>query len=140
MKIPEKIYFHPIFVHFPQALFPTAFALFVLYLVTGDRDLEKGAAIAAAVGALAAPFTTVTGFLDWKVRYKAYLTSVFKIKIAGAFVLIVLASAAVFVRAMAPNVAALPLSGAGWAYAGLLAACFADCIVLGHFGGKLVFH
>lgn len=140
MKIPEGLYFHPIFVHFPQALFPVAFASFLLYLLTGAGQFEVGAYIAAAFGALAAPVTTATGFLDWKFRYKAYMTSVFRIKIVGAFVLIALSVPAVLLRSLVPDVAALPLAGNGWVYAGLLAGCTATCVVLGHYGGKLVFH
>ena len=140
MKVPENLYFHPIFVHFPQGLFPVSFALFLLYLSTGLRDFEVGAFLSCACGAVAAPVTTLTGFLDWKFRYQAYMTSVFKIKITGAFVLIGLSLSAVLLRYLVPGVAALPLSGWGWAYAGLLAACLGTCVVLGHFGGKLVFH
>lgn len=140
MKIPGNLYFHPMFVHFPQALFPVAFALFALYLATGNGDLETGTAIVAAAGAVGAPATTLTGFLDWKFRYKAYMTPVFRIKIIGAFALIALSSAAVWLRAAVPGVAALPLSGWGYAYAVLLAACAADCVILGYYGGKLVFH
>ncbi len=140
MKIPEGWYFHPVLVHFPQALFPVAFASFVLYLATGAETLETGAYVAAAFGALAAPFTTVAGFADWTIRYKAYMTSVFRIKIVGAFVLIGLSVPAVLLRSLVPGVAALPLAGAGYAYAGLLAGCVATCVVLGHYGGKLVFH
>src|SRR5512145_2894109 len=98
MKMPEGWYFHPILVHFPQALFPVALASFVLYLVTGAEQLETGSFVAAAFGALAAPFTTITGFLDWKFRYKAYMTPVFRIKIVGAFVLIGLSVPAVVLR------------------------------------------
>ncbi len=140
MKIPEGWYFHPIFVHFPQALFPVALASFVVYLVTGAEELETGAYVAVAFGALAAPFTTLTGLADWKTRYKAYMTSVFRIKITGAFVLIGLSVPAVVLRSLVPDVAALPLAGAGYVYAGLLAACVATCVVLGYYGGKLVFH
>ena len=140
MKIPGNVYFHPMFVHFPQALFPVAFALFALYVATGNRDLERAAALVVAAGALVAPVTTITGFLDWKLRYKAYMTSVFKIKITGAFALIALSASTVLLRATVPDVTALPLSGLGWIYAGLLTACLADCVVLGYYGGKLVFH
>ena len=140
MKIPEGWYFHPILVHFPQALFPAAFASFVLYLATGAGHFEAGAYVGAGFGALAAPFTTLGGFADWKIRYKAYMTSVFRIKIVGAFVLIALSVPAVLLRSLVPGVGALPLAGAGYAYAGLLAACAATCIVLGYYGGKLVFH
>ena len=59
---------------------------------------------------------------------------------ALVFVLIGLSVPAVLLRSLDPGVAALPLAGAGYAYAGLLAACAATCVVLGHYGGKLVFH
>ncbi len=140
MKIPEDWYFHPIFVHFPQALFPVAFASFAAYLATGAGAFEIGAYVAAGFGALVVPFTTVTGLIDWKRRYKAYMTSVFRIKIVGAFVLIALSVPAVLLRSLVPGVAALPLAGAGYVYAGLLTACLATCVVLGHYGGRLVFH
>ena len=139
----EKVnvpHLHPILVHFPQGLFPVAFASFSLYLVTGVREFEAGAFVTALFGLLASPVATATGFFDWWNRYQAYMTSVFKIKIAGAFVLMALAGPAVVLRAFRPDLATLPLSGLGWAYFGLLAACTATCVVLGHYGGKLVFH
>lgn len=140
MKAPEGWYFHPIFVHFPQALFPVGFAVFLLYLATGAGDFEVASFVIVSAGMVASPVTTITGFLDWKIRYKGYMTSVFRIKIVGAFVLIGLSISAVLLRYLVPGVAYLPLSGAGWAYAGLLGACVATCVVLGHYGGKLVFH
>jgi len=140
MNLPENFYAHPMFVHFPQALFPVSFASFLLYLATGFPEFEAGAFVAAGFGAVASLATTLTGFIDWKVRYKGYMTSVFRIKIVGAFLLIALSVPAVLLRLHAPETAALPLSGTGWLYAALLGACAATCVVLGHYGGKLVFH
>lgn len=128
------------FVHFPQALFPVAFGAFCLYLATGVREFEAGAFACALFGLLAAPVTAATGFLDWWTHYQAYMTSVFRIKIAGSFVLMALAGPAVLLRAFHPDLAVLPLAGLGWAYLGLLAACTATCVVLGYHGGRLVFH
>jgi uncharacterized membrane protein len=129
-----------VFVHFPQALFPMAFAAFCVYLLSGIRAIETGAYVALLFGALSAPVTTATGFFDWWNRYQAYMTSVFKIKIAGSFVLMALAAPAVLLRFYRPGIVELPLGGLGWVYFGLLAACTATCVVLGHYGGKLVFH
>lgn len=141
MRIPENFcYYHPIFVHFPQALFPVSFASFLLYLATGMRDFEVGAFIAAAFGTVATPATILTGFFDWKIRYKGYMTSVFRIKITGAFVLLALSVSTVLVRILVQDVAALPIAGMGWVYGILLAACVLTNVVLGHYGGKLVFH
>ncbi|MBI5419008.1 MAG: hypothetical protein HZA60_02865 [Deltaproteobacteria bacterium] len=140
MKVPKGLYFHPMFVHFPQALFPVAFAMFLLYLATGAASLEQGVYLVSAFGLVAAPVTTITGFLDWKIRYKGYMTRVFKIKIVAAFTLIALALCAVLLRTYVPVVAALPLSGLGWLYGALLAGCVGTCVVSGYYGGKLVFH
>ena len=140
MEAPKIRQIHPMFVPFASALFPAAFAAFCVYFATGAREFESGAFVCTLFGLLAAPVTAATGFLDWWTHYKAYMTSVFKIKIAGAFVLMVLAGPAVLLRAFHPDLAVLPLGGLGWAYFGLLAACTATCVVLGHYGGKLVFH
>ena len=140
MEAPKIRQIHPMFVHFPQALFPVAFGAFCLYLATGVRVFEAGAFACALFGLLAAPLTTASGFLDWWTHYKAYMTSVFKIKITGSFVLMALAGPTVLLRASHPDLAVLPLAGLGWVYFGLLAACTATCVVIGYYGGKLVFH
>jgi uncharacterized membrane protein len=140
MEAPKIRQIHPIFVAFPAALFPTATAAFCLYFATGMREFETGAFVCALFGLLAAPVAAATGFLDWWTHYKAYMTSVFRIKIVGAFVLVLLAAPAVLLRSFHPDLALLPLGGFGWAYFGLLAACSATCVVLGYYGGKLVFH
>jgi uncharacterized membrane protein len=140
MEAPKIRQIHPMFVHFPMGLFPVSFGAFCLYLATGAREFEAGAFVCAFFGLLAAPVTAATGFLDWWTHYKAYMTSVFKIKITGSFVLIALGGPAVLLRVFHPDLAVLPLGGAGWAYFGLLAACTATCVVLGYYGGKLVFH
>jgi uncharacterized membrane protein len=140
MDAPKLRQIHPMFVHFPMALFPVAFGSFCLYSLTGVREFESGAFVCAVFGLLAAPVAAATGFLDWWTHYKAYMTSVFRTKIAGSFVLMALAGAAALLRAFHPEVAVLPLAGFGWVYIGLLSACTATCVVVGYFGGKLVFH
>ena len=128
------------FVPFASALFPAAFAAFSVYIATGVREFEAGAFVCALFGLLATPATAATGLLDWWTHYKAYMTSVFRIKIVGAAVLVLLGAPAVLLRAFHPDLGLLPLGGLGWAYFCLLAACTATCVVLGYYGGKLVFH
>ena len=140
MEPPKIRQIHPMFVPFTGALLPAAFVAFCLYCATGVREFEAGAFVCALFGMVATPATAATGFLDWWTHYKAYMTSVFRIKIAGAFVLMALAAPAVLLRAFHPELAVLPLGGLGWVYFGLLAACTATCVVVGYYGGKLVFH
>ena len=140
MEAPKIRQIHPMFVPFASALFPVAFAAFCVYLATGARELEAGAFVCALFGLLATPATAATGLLDWWTHYKAYMTSVFRIKIVGAIVLLLLAAPAVLLRAFHPDLVLLPLGGLGYLYFGLLAACAATCVFLGYYGGKLVFH
>jgi uncharacterized membrane protein len=140
LEAPKIQQIHPMFVPFASALFPVAFAAFCVYLATGNREFEGGAFVCAIFGLLAVPATAATGLLDWWTHYKAYMTSVFRIKIVGALVLMVLAASTVLLRAYHPELAVLPLAGIGWAYFGLLAACSVTCVVLGYYGGKLIFH
>lgn len=140
MEAPKIRQIHPMFVHFPMALYPAAFGALCLYFATGVREFEAGAFVCALFGLLAAPVTVATGFLDWWTHYKAYMTSVFRIKIAGSFVLMAIGASAVLLRGFHPDLAALPLGAPGWAYFGLLAAGTGTCVVLGYYGGKLVFH
>ena len=141
MERSQKLpHLHPMMVHFPQGLFPVAFASFALYLLTGLPDFETGAYTAALFGLILIPTCVVTGFVDWKLRYKGAMTKVFKIKIAGSFILLAFAIPAVLIRCTHPHLMAGAVQGLGLLYAALLAACLATCVVLGYYGGRLVFH
>jgi uncharacterized membrane protein len=140
MKVPEGWYFHPVLVHFPQALFPAATASLIMYMATGNDLFEKGAFLMTVFGMIGAPAAMITGYVDWKIRYKGYMTRVFRIKIYTGFVLVGLSMFAVLLSILAPEVSRLPLSGLGWLRVILLFCCVAACVVEGHYGGKLVFH
>ena len=112
MEPPKIQQIHPMFVPFSGALFPVAFAAFCLYCATGMLEFEAGAFVCALFGLVATPLTAATGFLDWWTHYKAYMTSVFRIKIAGAIVLMALAAAAVLLRAYHPGLVRPAVGGA----------------------------
>lgn len=132
---------HPMMVHFPQALFPVAFASLLVAVVTGNRLFESGALTAVAFGLLSSPPCILTGYIDWKLRYKGVMTPVFRIKSWGSVVLVSLATAALAVRLLHPEIAALEVGT--WPfilYVSLLGVSTATCVVLGYYGGRLVFH
>jgi len=137
---PVLPYFHPIPVHFPLALFPAAFASLLLYLYSGLREFENATYIMLLFGLVATPLAIATGFADWKIRYRGQMTRVFRIKIIGATGLTALSLPALLIRLEHPEVTALPLTETGWIYVVLLAACQVACMIVGHYGGKLVFH
>jgi uncharacterized membrane protein len=132
---------HPMMVHFPQALFPVAFASLLLYEVTGAPEFEAGTYIALLFGLLTIPVCVITGFVDWKIRYKGAMTRVFKIKIASSFMLLFFATPALLLRLHYPHLLSGSLmQGLGLLYLAMLTACAATCVILGYYGGKLVFH
>lgn len=137
---PVLPYVHPMPVHFPLALFPASLASLVLYLFSGLPEFEHAASVMLLFGLLATPLAIATGLVDWKIRYRGQMTRVFRIKIIGATGLIVLSLPAFLIRLYHPEVTALPLGVTGWLYAGLLGGCQVVCVVVGHYGGKLVFH
>jgi len=137
---PKWPYLHPIPVHFPLALFPAAFASLLLYLQTGMPEFENGAYVMSSFGLLITPLTIASGFADWKIRYRGQMTRIFRIKISAALVLLALALPAVLLRQQFPGINALPLHWPGWLYLGLLAACLIDGMIIGYYGGRLVFH
>jgi len=131
---------HPVSVHFPQGLFPAAWMSLLLYLATGRISFESATYVMLLFGLLSMPVAMATGYLDWKLRYRGAMTRVFRIKIVGAFILLALALLALLIRLQHPEITALPFGWAGWLYSALLSACVATCIVVGHYGGRLVFH
>jgi uncharacterized membrane protein len=137
---PKWPYLHPIPVHFPLALFPAAVASLLIYLLTGMVEFEYGAHVMSIFGLLLTPVAIASGFADWKSRYRGQMTAIFKIKIIGAAVLLALALPAVLMRQQYPEMSLLPLDWRGWLHFGLLAFCQIACMIIGHYGGRLVFH
>lgn len=133
-------FFHPIPVHFPLALFPSAFVSFVLYVFFGLIELEHASYIMLLLGMLSVPFTIISGITDWRIRYHGQMTRVFKIKIISSVAILSLSFPAVLIRLTHQEISILPLDVTGWIYFSLLGALLIPCTVVGHFGGKLVFH
>lgn len=130
---------HPVTVHFPQALFPASFVALLVYFVAGLPEFETAAYVMVLFGLLSTPLTIATGFADWKMRFKGQMTRVFRIKIGGSIILLVLSLPAVLLRMRYPEITAQPLGWSGWLYLGLLMACQIDCAIIGYYGGRLVF-
>lgn len=133
-------YFHPIPVHFPLALYPSSFLSFLLYFFYGLLELEHAAYIMLFLGTVALPLTIISGIADWKIRYRGQLTRVFKIKIISAFLILIFSLPAILIRFANPELVALPLNLMGWVYFILLGFSLIPCMIVGHYGGTLVFH
>lgn len=63
--IPIRHPTHPMFVHFPTALYPAAVALGVVSLVTDNATYGRAGAYLLVMGVAASLLAAVTGLVDW---------------------------------------------------------------------------
>lgn len=129
---------HPVAAHVPTGAFPLAVLLLLLADVTRNPFPERVSFLLLAVTVLVVPVILVAGFRDWKVRYRGLRVPIFRWKIVLATVLLGVGTAAVLVRWLLPGVAdrSHPLHAP---YVVVLFSMMGLVVLLGHFGGKLVF-
>lgn len=130
---------HGVAAHFPNGLLPTAFIFIVISLVASISDLEATVLYLLIVALAAVPVSFISGIVDWKAKFKGAKAPIFYKKIALAVILFVFGCAAVGLRLWKRD-----LWEAGgffkWTYIGFIAVMLAMTVLLGHYGGKLVFH
>lgn len=130
---------HPVAAHTPSGVLPAA-ALFVfLAFLWQEPALERTAFALLALVLVAVPVTAASGARDWKRRYAGCRVPVFRWKLALSGVLFGLCAAAVGIRLAVPALFA-GQSPLRFLYAGLIFLAMVPAVLLGHFGGKLVFH
>ena len=89
---------HPMFVHFPQALFFLAPIFLTLFYVVNYPDFERTAFILMASGFLTAIPAALTGFVHWRYKYGGKSRPAFKFKMILSPLLILLAAVTVGVH------------------------------------------
>ncbi|GAB4279163.1 MAG: hypothetical protein Kow0092_34960 [Deferrisomatales bacterium] len=130
---------HAVAAHFPSGVLPAAQGFLALALLTGSRDLERTAFFLLILAVAVVPVSFATGLYDWKHRCRGLRVAVFYRKRKLAVALFVLGVAAVGLRATHPD----PLAATGLAfgiYCALVFAMLPVVVLLGHYGGKLVFY
>lgn len=130
---------HPVAAHTPSGVLPAAALFLLLAFLWGEPALERTAFSLLALVLIAVPMTAAAGARDWKRRYGGRRVPVFRWKLALSAVLFVLCAAAVGLRLAVPELFAggSPLR---FLYAALIFLALVPAVLLGHFGGKLVFH
>ena len=139
MKI-GKFYlqFHPVAVHFTNALFPVSLFFLILYLVFQLDSYRDTYFYILALATISSPIAYVTGIVDWKKRYRGAKTSTFVKKIRSGIVLIIVGIICTAWYGTYPDV--LDSTGAGTiVFLGLNLSTLPLTVTLGHLGGKLVF-
>ncbi len=79
-----KHHAHPVSVHTPNGVLPMVVVLYTLAWLFDADLLAKAAMISQVFVVLSLPFVIYTGTLEWRKKYNAVMTPVFKIKILTA--------------------------------------------------------
>lgn len=140
MKKPviPKLHVHPISAHFPSAFFPFAAVFLVLFVIKGDHVFDVGAKFALWSGVFTNPIAIASGFVDWKVKYKAARVPIFKKKIAYSIAAQVLAVICVIWHCMQPDVMAVN-NFLSYIYFTIVITASLFTLLVGRWGARLVY-
>jgi uncharacterized membrane protein len=130
--------FHPIAVHFTNALFPVAFFFLVLYFIFHNESFRQTYFYILVLATISSPISYLTGIVDWRQRYKGVMTSIFSKKIRSGIGLIVVGAICTVWYAFSPGVVD-ERGAARIIFLALNLSTIPLAVVLGHLGGKLVF-
>jgi rubredoxin/uncharacterized membrane protein len=131
-----KYHLHPISVHTPNGVLPLALVFLVIALVFSVAGFEQAAFYNLVFVLISMPVVLVTGYLEWKNRYKRVMTKIFATKIAASAVVSATLIAMIVWRLVDPQVLVSP---GRWIFLLLGAVMVAAVGLAGHMGGKLVF-
>lgn len=133
-----KHHLHPITVHFPNGILPAAVIFLALAFYFNLPMLETAAYYNLIFVLVMLPVVLLTGFIEWRKRYKGIKTAIFITKITCSLIVLVLASILVFWRLIDPGVVAEG-SPSRLLYLGLAVALLGVAGFAGLLGGKLLF-
>jgi len=131
-----KYHLHPISVHTPNGVLPVGLVFLALAIVFGLAGFEQAAFYNMVFVLVTMPVVIITGYLEWRNRYKGVLTKIFWAKIVSATVATVALITLVGWRVIDPQVTA---SIHRWTYLAVALVMVAAVGLAGHMGGKLVF-
>lgn len=135
----RSLHLHPMVVHFSEVC-PMLAAFFVfLYLFFGHyRTFEVFSAYLIVLGFISAIGCMVTGFFSWATTYERTLTRIFTRKIFFSALLFVMMITLFIMRNTDVDILTRSQPG-GIAYALLVFALVPVTVLLGHYGGKIVY-
>lgn len=134
----QKFHPHPITIHFPIAVFIFSSLFHILFLVTGRESLAAASLYAFMFAALSAPVAIASGFLSWWLNYNSTLTSIFRNKIFGSMLLLLVSTAVLAIRLANPSIIH-EVGAMGWIFHGLVISVWPIVGFIGYQGGKITF-
>ena len=134
----QKMHLHPMLVHFPMAYSLVVPLLSFLSMWLRDSSFETASYYMLLLGFLAAPAGGVSGIFSWRVTYEGRMTKVFSRKILLTTLLTLVITASFVWRIVNPNILT-ENSSLSYVYLALTASFVPITLLLGHYGGKIVY-
>ncbi|MEE4358903.1 MAG: DUF2231 domain-containing protein [Desulfococcaceae bacterium] len=131
-----KHHLHPLTVHVPNGVLPLSFILLILAAISGCDTLRIVAACNMIFVVLAMPVVLFTGYVEWKKRYKGFLSKRFLTKITCAAIVAATSLLVALWLLLEPDVLR---SGHRWIFLLTNLMMLGAAGVAGFIGGKLVF-
>jgi len=134
----QKMHLHPMLVHFPMAYSIVVPLLSFLSLWLRESSFDAASYYMLLLGFLAAPAGGISGIFSWKVTYEGRMTKVFSRKILLTTMLTLVIAASFIWRILNPNIL-IENSSLSYVYFFLTASFVPITVLLGHYGGKIVY-
>lgn len=134
----KNLHPHPMVVHFSEVL-PILAAFFVLiFHLTRGREYETASYYMMSLGLLSSFGCMATGFFSWSVTYERTLTTIFSRKIILSVLLSAIVTLLFIWRTLDPDILTRS-SDFTPVYVFLVYAAVPVIVILGHYGGKIVY-
>ena len=134
----QKMYIHPILVHFSIAVPILVSLLSTVYVFTGEDSFEMVSYYVLLLGFLAAIVGGLSGLFSWKVTYEGRMTKMFARKILFTIILIIVIAVCLGWRTLDPNIL-ISQTTFSYFYLALVISLVPINTILGHYGGKIVY-
>lgn len=134
----ERLHPHPILVHFATA-YPITFTLLAfLSFFTGVLTFDVASFYLLILGFVTSVFSGLTGLSSWKLTYLGKMNKIFMMKLVFTAVLMVIITICLVWRALDPEILTGG-TGVSFAYLSLAASLIPVVVILGHYGGKIMY-
>lgn len=135
----EDLHLHSISVHFSVAYSFAIPFLALLSLMSGSPGLELTSYYLLLLAAITTPAAGLTGLFSWRVTYQGRVSRVFMLKSIFTVPAVLITWACFAWRTLAPDILSAG-DATAWIYLGLLFLLAPLVALLGHWGGRIVYH
>ncbi len=134
----QKMHLHPMLIHFPMAYSIVVPLLSLIAILIRESSFEAASYYMLLLGLLATPIGAATGLFSWRVTYEGRMTKLFYRKILLTILLMLVITASFVWRTIDPNIL-METSNLSYVYLILTASFVPVTILLGYYGGKVVY-